>query len=167
LDQELAKLASAAGPGGKVTAQTVRQFVGSWRAKTTWEMLDAALDGDVPGALVQLDRLLLSGENPVALLGQISYSLRQFAAATQLVVQAEAAGRRISPREALVQAGTKAFVLNRAEPQLRRLGRQRGDQLYQRLLETDLALKGDSAAPPRYILERLLVRLAAPAARAT
>ena len=148
LDQELAKLALAAGPGGKVTAQSVRQLVGSWRAKTTWEMLDAALDGDMPGALIQLDRLLLSGENPVALLGQISYSLRQFAAATQLVVQAEAAGRRISPREALVQAGTKAFVLNRAEPQLRRLGRQRGDQLYRWLLETDLALKGDRGPAP-------------------
>ena len=162
LDQELAKLASAAGPGGKVTAEMVRQFVGSWRSKTTWEMLDAALDGDVPGALVQLDRLLLGGENPVALLGQISFSLRRFAAATQLVVQAEAAGRRISPRDALVQSGTKTFLLNRAEPQLRRLGRQRGDQLYQWLLETDLALKGDSEAPPRAILERLLVRLAVP-----
>ena len=164
LDQELAKLASAAGPGGKVTAEIVRQFVGSWRTKTTWEMLDAALDGDVPGALLQLDRLLLSGENPVALLGQISFSLRRFAAATQLVLQAEAAGRRISPRDALVQTGTKAFLLNRAEPQLRRLGRQRGDQLYRWLLETDLGLKGDSEAPARSTLERLLVRLAGPLA---
>jgi DNA polymerase-3 subunit delta len=160
LDQELAKLASAAGPGGKVTAETVRQFVGSWRTKTTWEMIDAALDGDVPGALLQLDRLLLSGENPVALLGQISFSLRRFAAATQLVLQTEAGGHRISPRDALVQTGTKTFLLHRAESQLRRLGRQRGDQLYQWLLETDLALKGDSAVPPRSILERLLVRLA-------
>jgi DNA polymerase-3 subunit delta len=159
LDQELAKLASAAGPGGKVTPETVRQFVGSWRTQTTWQMLDAALDGDIPGALLQLDRLLLSGESPVALLGQVSYSLRRFAAATQLVLQAEAAGHRISPRDALVQTGTKTFLLPRAETQLRRLGRQRGDQLYQWLLETDLALKGESEAPPRVVLERLLVRL--------
>ena len=162
LDQELAKLASAAGPDGTITADIVRQMVGSWRTRTTWEMLDAALDGDIPGALVQLDRLLLSGENPVALLGQISYSLRRFAAATQLVLQTEAAGHRISPRDALVQTGTKTFLLQQAETQLRRLGRQRGDQLYQWLLETDLALKGDSAAPPRSTLERLLVRLAGP-----
>jgi len=54
-----------------------------------------------------------------------------------------------------------AFFLQKAETQLRRLGRQRGAQLYRWLLETDLALKGDSAMPPRLVLERLIIRLAA------
>jgi DNA polymerase-3 subunit delta len=137
-------------------------MVGGWRAKTTWEMLDAALDGQPAAAMQQLDRLLASGENPVGLLAQISASLRRLAAATRLVLQAEAAGRRVALRPALEQAGIRAFVLQKAEQQLRRLGRQRGGQLYRWLLEADLDLKGDSTIPPRHILERLVLRLAAP-----
>ena len=166
LDQELAKLALAVGPGGKVTADVLREAVGNWRVKTTWEMLDAMLAGDVRGCMVQLDRLLLAGESPLAILGQISVSLRRFAATTRLVTGGEAAGRRVGLRDALAQAGFQPFLLSKAEQQLRKLGRRRGQRLYQWLLETDLALKGDSALPPRLVLERLIVRLAAPEARA-
>ena len=93
-------------------------------------------------------------------LRQISASLRRFATATRLILQAEAAGRRITLHDALEQAGVKPFALKRAEQQLRNLGRQRGSQLHGWLLEADQHLKGDSAMPPRLILERLLVRLA-------
>jgi DNA polymerase-3 subunit delta len=162
LDQELAKLALTAGPGGKVSAEQVGQLVGSWRTKTAWQMLDAALDGDAREALTQLDRLLLAGEQPVAILGQIAATLRRFAAATRLVLAAAAAGRRPVLRNALEQAGVKPFVLQQAERQIRRLGRDRGSQLYQWLLRADLDLKGDSPLPPRLVLENLIVRLAAP-----
>ncbi len=165
IDQELAKLAPMAGSEGKITPEMVGRMVGGWRAKTTWEMLDAALDGQTAAAMLQLDRLLVSGENPIGLLAQVSASLRRLAAATRLILQAEAAGRRIALRQALEEAGIRAFVLQKAERQLRRLGRQRGGQLYQWLLEADLDLKGDSTIPPRHILERLVLRLAAPAAK--
>lgn len=164
LDQELAKLALTVGPGGKVTAETVTQLVGSWRTRTTWEMLDALLDGKSAEAFVQLDRLILGGENPIALLGQISATLRRLAAAMQLIRSTEATGRRMALREALQQAGVKPFVLEKTERQLRRLGRERAEQLYRWLLETDLDLKGASALPPRTVLERLVVQLAAPPA---
>jgi len=162
LDQELAKLAVTAGPGGKITAEMVRQMVGSWRAKTTWEMLDALLEGNVTQALEQLDRLLRAGEHPIAVLGQISASLRRLAAATRIVLGGEAAGRRIAPREALAQAGFKPFLLSKVERQLRRLGRHRGSRLYRWLQDADLDLKGASSLPPRTVLERLAIRLAAP-----
>ncbi len=90
LDQELAKLALLAGDDRKITAELVERSAGGWRVKSAWDMLDAALDGNVPQAMLQLDRLLGSGEQPVGLLGQISASLRRFAAATRLVLQAEA-----------------------------------------------------------------------------
>ncbi len=163
LDQELAKLALAAGAGAKVTPDMVSQFVGSWRAKTTWQMLDAALAGNVREAIVEFDRLLLAGEAPVALLAQISASLRRLAAATRLIRTAESSGRRIALRDALLQAGIKPFVAAKAEGQLRRLGRERGSQLYDWLLEADLALKGASELSPRMVLERLILRLAGPA----
>ncbi len=162
LDQELAKLALTAGDDRKITPEMVQRNVGGWRAKTTWEMLDAAMDGNVAKAMLQLDRLLSSGEQPIGLLGQISASLRRFAAATRLVLQAEAARRRINLRGALEQAGVRSFVLQKAERQLRLLGRHRGAQLYRWLLQADLDLKGKSTMPPRLVLERLIVRLSAP-----
>jgi DNA polymerase-3 subunit delta len=162
LDQELAKLALTAGPEKQVTAPMVKSQVGGWRARTTWEMLDATLAGDVAGALGQLERLLAAGETPIGLLGQVSASLRRLAAATRVILQGEAAGRSVPVRQALEQAGVRSFVLQKTERELRRLGRQRGARLYRWLLETDLDLKGESTLPPRLILERLLVRLAAP-----
>jgi len=164
LDQELAKLALTAGRGGKVTEEAISQLVGSWRAKTTWEMLDATLAGNVREAIVQLDRLLLAGEHPVGILAQIAGSLRRLAAATRLVVTAEAAGRRLALRDALQQAGIRTFVLEKTQQQLRWLGRQRAAKLYDWLLEADLDLKGGSALSPRLVLERLILRLAVPAA---
>jgi DNA polymerase III subunit delta len=163
-DQELAKLASLAGPDGTITAAMVAEAVGGWRAKTAWQMLDSALDGDAPGALVQLDRLLLAGEVPIALLAQISSSLRRLAAASRVVAQAEAARRSITLRQALEQAGVKPFLLGKIEPQLRKLGRARAGQLYRWLLEADLALKGSSSSPARsrLVLEQLIVRISAP-----
>jgi DNA polymerase-3 subunit delta len=166
LDQELAKLAAAAGQSA-ITAELVQQLVGGWRAKTAWDMLDAALEGRTKQALVELDRLLLSGEMPIAILGQIAASLRRFAAAARHIEQAEAAGRKTSLRQALEAAGVKPvpFIMNKAEAQLKQLGRQRAGQLLSWLLEADLALKGGSSSPPkaRIVLEQLLVRISTPA----
>ncbi len=163
LDQELAKLALMAGNDKKITSEMVHRMGGGWRAKTTWDMLDLALDGKAAEALRQIDRLLASGDASLKLLAQISASLRRLAAATRLILQSEAAGRRIGVGPALQQTGIKPYFLKKTEAQLRRLGRQRGSQLYRWLLEADLDLKGDSQMPPRLILERLIVRLAAPA----
>jgi DNA polymerase III subunit delta len=162
LNQEIAKLATSLGSQKQITPELVARYVGGWRAKTTWEMLDAALEGKTPEAIRQLDRILASGEQPVGILAQISASLRRFAAATRLVLQAETSGRRIIVNQALEQAGVKTFILHKAERQLRRLGRHRGSQLYNWLLEADLDLKGQTAMPPRLILERLVLRLSAP-----
>lgn len=162
LDQELAKLAGSSEPGQPISEQLVQELVGGWRAKTAWEMIDAALAGNARAALAQLDRLLLAGEHPIGILAQIGSTLRRFAAATRLIEQAESQKRRLNLREALEQAGVKPFVLSKAEEQLRKLGRQRAGKLHRWLLEADLDLKGQSSLPPRVILERLIVRIAAP-----
>lgn len=163
LDQELAKLALSAGADGQITSAMLEKLVGSWRAKTAWEMLDAAMDGNTAAALTQVDRLIIAGEHPVAILAQISASLRRLAAATRIVLAAETSGKRVSVRDALERCGVKPFVLEKSQRQLRRLGRHRGGRLYRWLLEADMQLKGDSALPPRAVLERLLVRISASA----
>ncbi len=163
LDQELAKLATCVDTGRPITAEMVSTLAGGGRLQTAWQMLDAALAGDAAVALVQLDRLLLAGEHPIALLAQIASTLRRFAAACRLVEEAEAAGRPVALRQALDEAGVRNFAISKAERQLRRLGRRRAGQLYRLLLEADLALKGGSELDGRVVMEQLLTRLAAPA----
>jgi DNA polymerase-3 subunit delta len=126
-------------------------------------MLDAALDGNAKQSLLQLERLLTAGENPIGVLGQISASLRRLATATEIVLHAERTGRRLQLQQAVAQAGVPHFYHRKAQQQLRKLGRRRGEQLHGWLLEADLNMKGASALDPRLILERLIMRLAAPA----
>lgn len=165
LDQDLAKLALFLPPSGQISPEMVQEVIGGWRAKTVWEVLDAACDGKAAEALLQFERLLQSADHPVALFGQFSWSLRRFAAATRLYQRAERQGRRPPLREVLGQAGFRDWpkgVLQRAEEQLKQMGRGRAGQLYRWLLEADLALKGSHSAPgrARFVLERLILRLA-------
>ncbi len=165
LDQDLAKLALFAGSGGKITAEMVTDVVGGWRAKTTWDLVDAAAEGDAGEALRQLERLLHSGEHPVALFGQIAWSLRRLATATRIFQNAERNRRKIPLKDALVQAGIQHWNrtgLQKAESQLIQLGRHRAGQLYRWLLDADLALKGSHSNPhrARFVLEQLILRMA-------
>lgn len=165
LDQDLAKLALFVKSGQKVSAELVQQIVGGWRTKTTWDLVDAASAGNAGEALVQLDRLLQSGEHPLALVGSISWSLRRYAAATRIFQQSERRGERIGLKEALTQAGVRDWpfgALAKTEDRLKQLGRQRAGKLYRWLLELDLSLKGTHSADDRarWALEQLILRMA-------
>ena len=101
----------------------------------------------------------------------IAWSLRRFAAATRIYQESERAGRRISLRDALIEAGFAHWNrkgLERAESQLKQLGRERAGRLYEWLLETDLALKGSHSSPQRarFALERLVMRMASKSGKA-
>ncbi len=126
-------------------------------------MIDAAAAGDAREALVQLDRLILAGESPVALMGQIAWRFRQLASAAQIAVQAQRAGRRVNLRHALEQVGVKNWqgAMEKAEANLRQLGARRAARLDRWLLEADLALKGSSSSGDRarLVLEKLFVRM--------
>ena len=161
LDQEVARLALLAGPGGSITPQLVQANVGNWRTRSTWDMIDTATDGDARSALAQLDRLLVAGEDPIAILAQVASPLRRLAAANQLVARHERAGRRVSLRAVLEQAGCKKFTLEKDEQRMRQIGRDRGQKLHRWLLDADLALKGasSSSGPARLVLEQLIVKL--------
>ncbi len=164
LDQELAKLALYAGKSGKVSEKLVQEMAGGWRAKTAWELIDAALSGNGAEAIGQLDRLLQSGEHPNALFGPISWSLRRFAAATRIYQRAMRHGQRLPLPTALEQGGFFKWqqdAMRKAEQQIKQLGQQRAGQLNQWLLETDLALKGSHSSPnlARLALEHLIIRM--------
>ncbi len=162
LDQELAKLALFVPTGGEVSVELVNRVVGGWRAQTNWEMLDAACDGKAADAIQQLDHLLQSGDAPVALFGSISWSLRRFAAVTRMVQMAEKSGKRVDLPGLLTKSGFYGPGIAKGESQLIQITRSRSSQLYQWLLEADLALKGSHSSPSasRWVLERLFLRLA-------
>jgi DNA polymerase-3 subunit delta len=162
LVQELDKLALIVDERRVIDVKIVRENVGGWRARTTWEMIDAAADGRTALALAQLDRLISAGEKPHGLLPQVASSFRRFAVAAQLIESAEGDGRRLPLRNALAQAGVLPFKLSDAERQLRQIGRQRGKQITRWLLAADLAMKGHNSSDDRARteLERLLVRVA-------
>jgi DNA polymerase-3 subunit delta len=162
LDQEIGRIALLAPPDEPILPDLVSETVGTWRSKTAWEMLDAALAGKTGEALSQLHRLLLAGEHPIGILAQISSNLRRLATATERILLSEKRGHRLPLSAALEEAGVKRFVLKKTERQLMTLGRHRGKRLIHWLLEADLDLKGGQATDPRTILERLLVRISNP-----
>ncbi len=164
MDQELAKLGLFAGLGGSAGPKLVQEVTGGWKAQSTWEMIDAACDGKSGEALLQMDRLFQSGDVPASLFPQISWSLRRFAAATRIYERSERQGRRMPLRAALEKAGFPTWApqaLQRAERQIKRMGRARAGQIFRWLLEADLALKGSHSADDRsrQVLELLILRL--------
>ena len=134
----------------------VHDIVGGWRAKTIWELTDAALDGNASAALEQLDRMSQAGEHPLAMFGAMAAVLRRFATAARIYQRAEKQGRPVTLRNSLVEAGVPQWpaALEKAERQIKQLGRHRAIALYRWLLETDLALKGTHSAPHRSLRTR-------------
>ncbi len=161
LCQEVGKLALLVDNKQAIDAALVRENVGGWRTRKTWDMIDAAAEGRAGEALRQMDRLLAAGEDPHALAPQMASTLRKFAAAARVFERAEQAGRRMSLRAALEQTGMPPFKVNDAEGQLKQIGRDRAKQLYGWLLAADLELKSHNSGKEqsRRVLETLVVRL--------
>jgi DNA polymerase-3 subunit delta len=164
LDQDLAKLALYVPAGGKVSAMLVKDVVGGWRMRTAWQMFDDVADGKAAVALVELDHLIRSGSEPIAIFGQLSYALRRYATATRIVQTAHRNKRGVDLQAAAKEAGFRPFSdeLKKAERHLRQLGSARAGQLHQWLLECDLALKGSHSHKDRarLALETLFLKLA-------
>lgn len=164
LDTEIAKLAVNLPVGGEITETLVDDVVAGWQGKTMWEIIDAAASGNTAVALQHVDRLLTSGQRPIALLPQLAWSLRRLGMATAAVDAAEQRGRRSSLSEAFKASGFRGRPqdMQQAEQQLKQLGRDRGRRILPWLLEADLKLKGShsSEGRDRWVLEELFLKLA-------
>lgn len=158
LDQELAKLAVAAGDRPGIGVADVEQLVGRSAVAEAFRILDAVAAGDRTGAVNMLERLLESGEDPIKTLGGLAYRLRQVAQITRLSRQG------VSLRDAMDRVKVPNFpaARNGTEQLVRHLGLRRLERLYDWLIEADTGLKGASPLPAKMVLERLLVKLARP-----
>ncbi|MDR3182936.1 MAG: DNA polymerase III subunit delta [Planctomycetaceae bacterium] len=160
LDQELAKLSVTADAKRGITVQEVETLVGSWRTRTVFDMLEFALKSQPSEAVRLLDALILAGENAVSVYTAIAPTLRKLASATQYILDAEQQGSPVSIRSALEKAGFKSYLLNKAESQLKYLGRHRGRRMLHWLIKLDLDLKGGSRIDPRQMLETFIIKIA-------
>ena len=163
IDTELAKLALYRDPGGTVDADLVSEVVAGWQGKTVWQITDAIAAGDAAEAIRQLDKLILGGSKPIALLPQIAWSLRRLGMATAVVKYLEKTGRSWRLQDAISAAGVnRPGDVENASRQLKKMGRDRAAQLLPWLLDADLRLKGTHSAEPRdrFMLEQFVLRLA-------
>ena len=90
LDQELAKLALVVDDGEAVSEELVCKMVGSWRAKTAWDMLDMALEGRAKDAMVQLIACCSAGSSRSPFWARSPPPSAVWPLATRVVFQAEA-----------------------------------------------------------------------------
>ena len=153
LDQDLCKLAAFVGPREQIDVDDVRGLVGGWKTETTWVMLDAIRDGDIQVALHCLDKLLVSGEAPLRILGGVNYVYRKYAKATQLAAR----GQKLNA--ALKDAGVFPRDVQPVATYLRRIGRPAAERMLPHLITADQTVKGGAELPDRITLERLFVAL--------
>lgn len=154
LDQELLKLSIYIGARPRIEFADVDKLVGNNRAQDIWKIFGAIGAGSVKEALAIVNRLFDQGEEPLRIVGAMSFQLRKLAQATRLTTLGVSLGA------AVAQAGIPPFGLQAAEAQIRHLGRRRLDRLYDWLLQLNLDLRGNSPLPARTLFERFLLRLA-------
>jgi DNA polymerase-3 subunit delta len=158
LDQELQKLKEFVGGRPTIDIKDVDELTGRSREANVFKIMDAIGDGQPATALKILAELFEEGNEPLGLLGALGYQLRRIARVARMHKQG------MSMEEAMGKAGVGNWAQARAatQKQMRHLGWNRLDKIYDWLLEVDGGLKGGSPLPERLQVERLVVRLAKP-----
>lgn len=156
LDQELHKLRDFVGDRPTIDVADVDELTGRSRAANVFKIMDAVGDGQPATALKILAELFDEGEPPLKLLGALGHQLRRLARAARIHKQG------VALDEAMSKAGVASWPQARtsAHKQMKHLGWNRLDKLYDWLLEIDSGLKGGNPLPERLQIERLIVRLA-------
>ncbi len=168
LDNELARLALIFPPDKSVDKDEISSSAGSWRTQTAWGMIEHFFAGRVREGLIQLDRLYKAGEDPIGILAQVAATCRRLAKAARIFIHGggplcrSAQEQKKRMREALIKVKTPPFLIDKSVDQLSSLGLSRADSLCDRLVTADLAMKGNSRADPKVILQKFLIELGHP-----
>lgn len=166
MDQELQKLALYTDSDTPLPTEEVQQIVGGWQTKTTWDAIDAAAEGKLDRAMLLLDQLLKGENHPLALLGQIAWSLRRFSQATEMAFRQRRRGEKIDTVAAMKGAGFPPYTTDKSKEfaQLKKIGSVRGREISNWLLQADkqLKLSHSKAEDGRLVLEILLTKISLP-----
>lgn len=146
-------LASAYGEGAAVDVARLEPFLGEAGTVAPWELTDAVAEGDTPGALTALGRLLdAGGFHPLAVLAVLH---RHY----QSMLRLDGSGATTAEEAAAVLGTRSAFPARKALEQARQLGSARLGRAVILLAEADLDLRGRSALTGPVVLEVLVGRL--------
>jgi DNA polymerase-3 subunit delta len=158
LKTEIVKLATYAGERKLIRRQDVAAMVISEKTATVWELADMLATRQSKRALDFLDRILREGEEPLQILGGLTWSYRK-------LMEASEVGSISNPYQAaraLAMAPEKAMA---AVQSSRKFSKSRLLAGLKSLQKADDRLKG-GAESARTILEFLIAELTAPESRA-
>jgi DNA polymerase-3 subunit delta len=140
LAQEIEKLTTYTGKR-RIEEGDVQRLVADAREVKVWTLTDALAARNRDGAIGVLHQLLDDGEQPPVLMAVIA---RQF---RSLVLTKEMADERLSPEAIAGQLKMHPYVVQKAIATARSFSHERLEAIYQRLLETDLAIKTGRLEP--------------------
>jgi DNA polymerase-3 subunit delta len=152
LTNELNKLAAAALPSGRITAELVDQLISRSREHLNWELSDHLVAGDRRAALRTVRDLLDDGVEPVLLIGLIAGTYRRMALAKELLSQGAA------PTKIFSEVRMPPFKQGAYLSMLKQVESGAMAQRLRRIAEADLAIK-TSKATPRMQVEMLVCEL--------
>lgn len=156
LASEIEKLAVAVGSKPQIDPNDVQQYVGRSRQADVFKILDDVAAGNSGEAIGLLTRLLDEGDDPLAILGPLTYQLRKLAS----IERFHSEGRPLAVAMDAAKVPKWDKVRDATTRQLKHLGRRRLMQMSEWLAELNFGLKGGSPLEPRVQLERFLVQLA-------
>lgn len=147
---EVEKAALYAGERDTVTARDIREIASDTRVNSVFELADSLGEKKIDRALRSLDTLLEGGEAPLLVLAMITRHYRQLWKVRELL------DRKTPTRDIGKQAGINPYFLQGIIPQARNYQPVELRRLFEKIFQTDLALK-TGRIKPRVVLERLLL----------
>jgi DNA polymerase-3 subunit delta len=159
LRTEITKLATYAGARKLITRRDVAMLVISEKTATVWELADMLAARQSKQALDFLDRILREGEQPIQILGALTWMYRKLMEASEV----QGVSQPWQAAKALAMAPDKAMV---AIASARKISKPRLFAGLKALQRADDLLKGGGSSQGRTVLEFLLTELTAPESRA-
>ncbi len=160
LAAEIDKLATAIGDKSEIEAADVDRLISRSREGNVFRILDAIGEGKPGEALSVLAEIFDDGDNPLAVLGALTFQLRRLASFERYMKLG------MDPYHAMDAAGVAKWDAARdAFKKLsQHLGRSRLALLTEWIVEVNQGMKGGNPLPPQLQVERLVVKLAKPRA---
>lgn len=152
LAQDIAKLATYAGEGGRIDAATVRLMTPASVQEDVFKMVNAMAERDSRAALAMLEQMMANGHHPFELLGTITWQFRN------LLQVKELDKRRMRPAEIAQRVGMSPFVAQKSAEQSRAFSIEQLKDIHHRLLAFDAAAKR-SLVTPELGLELLVAEI--------
>lgn len=151
LVKELEKTLTYAGKKKTVSIQDVSEVVGETRLENVFTLTDALVNKNLDKALKILNNQLRHGEDPIKILGAISYQFRIIWAVKSCQEQGVHSGQIAK------KIGEHPFPVQKAMPYTRKFNNQQLRECYSELVQTDQRLK--TSSNKEGAMETLIVNL--------